>query len=82
MTHDEAKKTMCPIIPPIASFWPDGEQRSDRLANCRADGCAWWMEAEPDEGECAIMTIAKGLTTPLILAQKSWSGPDLRPQND
>ena len=58
MTHDEAKKTYCPL-----------DSHPESTGNCLADLCNWWMEAEPDEGNCAILVIAQGLTTPLILSR-------------
>ena len=60
MTHDEAEKTMCPL--------------STNDDHCVADKCNWWLEAEPDEGECVVMAIGKAVLTPLILTQGAIHG--------
>jgi hypothetical protein len=52
MTHDEAKKTMCPL--------------SVEDDNCVADKCNWWLEDGPAFGECAIRRVARMLSTPMI----------------
>ena len=71
MTNEEAKKTCCPL-----------DNHPESSGNCLGDLCNWWLEAEPDCGECAIRRAARMLTEPMILSEKSWSGPDIRQRTD
>lgn len=56
MKIDEAKNTNCPL-----------DSHPEERYPCEGQRCAWWIPTDPDEGECAVVLIAKGATREQVL---------------